>query len=1170
MPDNTQSSSLIPDDLPPNIKKGDCVLFLGADLPLDYEGAPPSRPELADLLAERYDLPPGRPWPETVQAYLNRGGSRETLIDLLQDWLGGSDAAPGPPHEAVAQTGFRGVVTAWIDQRLEQALAAAGYRVTRVVRGRQSLVTKEGEPEIFVIKLYGCLSDPASLVLTPCEHDKLAIRLNRDLEMASGFCHSRPPLFVGFDPLHSANRRLYVRVSINLDDEDRRVFVTWPAAPEKIRAAWSELNADVILAETTPLLEYLVTRLPDVVTDVKGPIRVHRPPYKFLDYYGPQDVDIFCGRDTESQIVARQILSHRLLTLFGPSGAGKTSLLLAGALPRLVKEKYASVYVRALDDPLPAVRRAVAARAGRTDWQVGDDLRAFLSTTLRAGIPATPSPAPSGLTADHRAHLRRILTQRFSAEELHNLCADLNVDAENLPAMTKAGLARELIQYLDRREQLARLIEVGRQVRPDVDWTGLHLGDAPTDPIPQPPVDRLVVVLDQFEELFLRVGSRQRATFFAEVAAALDRPEPDVRFVFSLREDYLARLDEARDVLPDVFVNPFRLTPLDRSNARVAVTEPAARAKVKVEPALVDALVGGEGRGSKEREVGALVEEDGRVPPAALQIVLDYLYRAALPPGHDPAAAPPEGVGLTLDAYRAVHHEQRREGEEARILTGAEAILAGYVREGLARLADLKLEDDETSLGADPELGEAILKVMVTSEGTKAVLTHDEILNRLDEAGAAQYSDPADEALVKSTRLGLQRVRLLRGFERDGQALYELAHDHLAAEIATWITEEEMAARLVHELLGRAMDDWRGAGLLIRPEVLALIHERREDLRHLNAEELELLFRSALAAGTEVAYWFDRACEGGVTVDGIAREGLESESFRTRAAAVEALAGLGDTFVDPIVDRLGDDYPQVRMAAIRALDRLRPDGAWREKLVYECYVPAGPFLMGSEDGDSDEKPVHEVTLEAYYIGRYPVTNADYKRYKDDVGQPFQIPEGKADHPVVQVSWYDARDYAAWAGMRLPTEAEWEKAASWEVASHNDDVGATHASPHGRKRVYPWGDQFDKNKCNTSKSGIGTTTPVGAYSLEGDSPYGCADMAGNVWEWCSSLYKDYPYRADDGREDLQDSGPRVQRGGSFNDLAWYARAARRDGHFPNSRHRDCGVRVAAPFSPRSVL
>ena len=388
---------------------------------------------------------------------------------------------------------------------------------------------------------------------------------------------------------------------------------------------------------------------------------------------------------------------------------------------------------------------------------------------------------------------------------------------------------------------------------------------------------------------------------------------------------------------------------------------------------------------------------------------------------------------------------------------------------------------------------------------------------------------------------------------------------------------------------------------------MRLLYEQREDLRRLSAEELELLFRSALAVGYEAAYWAERARQGGVDVDAMAREGLQSDDFRARAAAVQAVAQLAllktsevsktsdvSETSEVLTAMLADDYPQVRVAAIHALEQLRPDGAWRVQLKYECYVPTGLFLMGSEEGDSDEKPAHKVNLDAYYIGKYPVTNADYKRYKDDVGQPFEIPEGKPDHPVVEVSWYDARDYAAWAGMRLLTEAEWEKAASWEGESGRMGdkekgrqggivdklVGAISRSrpkttPEGKKRKYPWGDEFDKTKCNTAESGIETTMPVGKYSPEGDSPYGCADMAGNVWEWTSSLKKGYPYRADDGREDMASSGNRVLRGGSFYVDGGLSRAAYRIRNYPSNRDLYNGFRVgvgvaAAPFSLASDL
>jgi hypothetical protein len=780
--------------------------------------------------------------------------------------------------------------------------------------------------------------------------------------------------------------------------------------------------------------------------DVSGDIRVYRPPYKFLDYYEPSDADIFCGRDAEMQTVTRLVLSHRLVTVFGPSGAGKTSLLLAGILPCLMREGYQYVYVRTLDSPVTNIRKAVATHAGRTDWRKGANLRAFLEMMLAAG-------------------------------------------------------------------------------------------------------DRLMIMLDQMEELFLRLSSRERLGFFGELAAALEKPEREVRFVVCLREDHLACLDETRYCLPDIYTNSYRLTMLNPGSARLAIVEPATRAGVTVEPVLVDALVGSDGAAaaseksdqapSADHLVGDLVENDGYVRPAVLQIVLDRLYRQALPTGHLSDAPPPPDLTLTLEAYRHVHH-QRGERWDAEQLWGAKAILASYVHERLARLPHLTREDG-APLGADPSLGAEILKVMVTNRDTKAALAQEEIVLLLDNAGIIQDTTSAQRALVKNTRLGLERVRLLRSFERDGAALYELAHDHLATEIATWISENEMQARLMRELLHRQMENWRHASLLIPLEVLQLIHDWRRNLGRLSRDKLELILHSALATGYEVAYWFERAREGGVQVTDIALARLEDPNFGIRVTAVTALGRIGGQFVEPVTRRLSDDYPQVRVAAITALENLQPDGAWRSHLTHECYVPAGEFLMGEGKGS------HKVQVGAFYLGRFPVTNAEYKRFTDDIGRDFEVPAGKENHPVVNVSWFDARDYATWASMRLLTEAEWEKAASWDAE-------------RGKRYRYPWGNEFSNRRCNTEEMDIPGTTPVGRFSPQGDSPCGCADMAGNVWEWTGSLYRSYPYQADDGREDPDSPDVRVLRGGAFNNNAGFARTARRSRNYPDPHLWNLGFRV----------
>jgi len=164
------------------------------------------------------------------------------------------------------------------------------------------------------------------------------------------------------------------------------------------------------------------------------------------------------------------------------------------------------------------------------------------------------------------------------------------------------------------------------------------------------------------------------------------------------------------------------------------------------------------------------------------------------------------------------------------------------------------------------------------------------------------------------------------------------------------------------------------------------------------------------------------------------------------------------------------------------------------------YVPAGEFLMGSaendEDAQSDEKPQFRAYLQAYWIDKCEVTVAQYRRFCRATGRkmPVAPPWGWRDNdPVVKATWYDALAYAQWAGERLPTEAEWEKAARGTDG-----------------RTYPWGSMWDAGKCANRASSPGGVKPVGRYP-SGASPYGARDMAGNVGEWCEDWYKERAYQ-----------------------------------------------------------
>jgi len=181
-------------------------------------------------------------------------------------------------------------------------------------------------------------------------------------------------------------------------------------------------------------------------------------------------------------------------------------------------------------------------------------------------------------------------------------------------------------------------------------------------------------------------------------------------------------------------------------------------------------------------------------------------------------------------------------------------------------------------------------------------------------------------------------------------------------------------------------------------------------------------------------------------------------------------------------------------------------------------IPAGPFLYGEEDKE------HRIEISAFQIDIYEVTNAEYAKVR-----PHDYPSDKAKHPIVNVSWYDAKRFCESVGKRLPTEQEWEKAAR---------------GTDGRQ--YPWGDTYDPKKVNAENRFNGTT-PVGQFP-NGKSPYGLFDMAGNVWEWTSS--------------DYDNSGQfKVLRGGSWNFAPLFVRSAYRDGNQPSKRLDYFGVRCA---------
>jgi len=242
------------------------------------------------------------------------------------------------------------------------------------------------------------------------------------------------------------------------------------------------------------------------------------------------------------------------------------------------------------------------------------------------------------------------------------------------------------------------------------------------------------------------------------------------------------------------------------------------------------------------------------------------------------------------------------------------------------------------------------------------------------------------------------------------------------------------------------------------------------------------------------------------------------------------------------------------------------------------FVPAGNFSMGSNDGMPHEKPAHLVYLDDYYIDKYEVTNAQYATYLNEAlaagkiqynsgdvtdfekiiidlsdaeisysGGSFVVDSGKDNYPVIEVTWFGARSYAEFYEKRLPTEAEWEKAA------RGTD-----------RRNYPWGNVDPSFLYCNFNFNVETTTPVGTYSPIGDSPYGCSDMAGNVNEWCADWYdKDYynSNEKDDNPQGPASGNYRVLRGGAYYFTKNFIRCS--------TRFKDRDDHVCSPYGFRCV-
>ncbi len=745
----------------------------------------PSMGELAYELAERCDYPSDEPktLARVAGYYELTTRNRHRLIELLRERLDKPDLEPSLCHKLIAQLQPRVIVTTCYDRLLERAMKDANINYAPVVSNTE--VAYGDEEKMLLVWLWGILDRPNSIIVTEDDRRQFIADRKNLSDILRGELARRTLLFIGFDVEDAWFRDFYDSVTHSLDRHNRPAYIVGTTPGAYTRAWWDNHNAQVLGVEIEQFLSALINQpaIRAKVTDIdqSHPIgRLVTPlpkrPYKLLDYYEAEDEAIFFGRETEERKLASLVYAHRLVLLYGASGAGKTSLLLAGVKPQLKQADppYEIVYVRALEDPSRIIHRTIQRRRPEIDLPKGGSLVDFLNVATKA------------------------------------------------------------------------------------------LGST------------LVIILDQFEEFFIRLTPQTRAAFVAELGKLYDARDVPVKLILSLREDWLASVNEIRERIPEVFYIGMRLLPLSRDQARQAIVAPVTQLEVNYEPELVERLLG-----------DLMDSEDEAVMPPQLQLVCCTLYDQVWPEKHL----------ITLDTYKE--------------LGGTRGVLQRYLDDKL-----IQLESRERALAR------SILEELVTSQGTKAV-------KKADDLALALNADIPDitQALEK-----LSRARLVRMLEHEDNISYELAHEYLICQIN--LSPEEQQKKQAEELIQQELENWNRLGTLLGANKFDMVNQVRNLIR-LTPDAQELLLRSALAIGHETSfYWLERVADetqrANIVRDYLADSWMEVRLWTARTLYVWEASIVGELLATTAIN---DSDASVRQQAAISLARWRDPAVAVSKLM---------------------------------------------------------------------------------------------------------------------------------------------------------------------------------------------------------------------------------------------
>ncbi len=595
-----------------------------------------------------------------------------------------------------------------------------------------------------------------------------------------------------------------------------------------------------------------------------------------------------------------------------------------------------------------------------------------------------------------------------------------------------------------------------------------------------------VIIFDQFEELFAFYPERwrEREGFFHQVAGALEA-DPLLRVLFVMREDCLASLDPYARAMPDQLRNRFRLELLRAEPATLAVERPVISVGRSFASGVAHELVQELLKIKVESARGEIIEATGEfVEPVQLQVICQNLW----------IDLPPDTKIITIDHLKAFGNV-------------GEALKGFYERA-------VKTTAKETRVG-ERDLRNWFERHLVTPADTR---------------GTVFRGKERTEGIPNAAVDVLENQHLIRAELRAGARWYELTHDRFIHSIQ--ISNEEWRFARSRRLARIGLV----AGLVLFFIVMALV-----------IYALDVSAKSTRLAQDAVEW--SAAYQTSVAQNPTPKPQPSPENRLTFSPPLPGT---------PTLNLLATAQAIGTIAA-RELPPPTPRSG-EERVIGNApmmFVPAGEFTMGSNDGWDNEKPPHTPYLDAYWIEKFLVTNVQYRKCVDsgkcsipwlsrsNTRNSYYGNTQFDDYPVIWVSWNDARSFCEWAGKRLPTEAEWEKAARGSDG-----------------RIYPWGDAFDPSKLNFIENGPGDTTAVGSFST-GVSPYGVMDMAGNVFEWVADRYSIdyYPVSPKSNPTGPSSGDSRVLRGGSWQASKLLTRSAYRAWGTPELKLSTVGFRCA---------